>query len=148
MRKTLVALIQGRQACADGQRKAGNVETRDALALDRLPHVFGDDSCSLHIALRHADVELVTPTASHDVGSAKRREQLPADFLHDLITHGMAERIVDRLESVDVEHRARERRAPSTGMLERLRHAVEERATGQAAGQQRRASPDARARDS
>ena len=95
-------------------------------ALDRVKHVRAASD------LRQQDPELVAAEARDGVGGAQRGLEAPAQLDEQLVARGMAQRVVDLLEAVEIDDRDR---APCVGPPPRVDHVadpvVEQRPVGE-----------------
>ena len=116
------------EAGADRAQAAGRA--RDALAADRLEHVLGG---LLGVAVGHQDRELVAAEAADRHAVAESRAQRVGQRHDQLVAHPVAERVVDVLEVVEVEHERGAGRPVAADVLEvRLQRAREGAAVEQA----------------
>ena len=78
-------------------------------ALDQWDHSRGDVVANVH------DREFVAAEARDHVLRADAAEHAAADLLQQAIAHGMAERVVDRFEVIEIEQKDRERLGAAAG---------------------------------
>src|SRR5690242_3238700 len=70
--------------------------------------------------------ELVTPEPGDGVAFPQAQPQAPRDLLEQTVAEGVAERIVDELEAVQVEEEERHRLAVALCVLQRVRKTLVE----------------------
>ena len=87
-------------------------------AADRREQLLGDDACVALVRPREDHGELVAAAARDDVGLAQRPLEHLGEADHETVTGGVAKRIVDVLEAVEVE---REHRAGAGAEASRVR---------------------------
>ena len=96
-------------------------------ALDGLLEALGDVGGvlgALDVLEQHG--ELVAAEPGGGVGRAERREQPLADLAEHLVSDGVAEAVVDRLEVVEVDEHDAHRRALLRAPRQRVRDAIGE----------------------
>jgi hypothetical protein len=76
---------------------------------------FHSAALRLFFTARDEQQELVAAPAEHVVGVARLAHEIRGDLAQDPVAGGMTERVVDRLEVVDVEEEQRQRRSRSGG---------------------------------
>src|ERR1051326_7125931 len=94
---------------------------RDRQRADLIEDALGHGAGAAEVRVREDDRELVAAEAGEEVGRAQRLAHGAAELGEDDVADGVAERIVDLLEVVDVEHQERERQRVDAGALDLLR---------------------------
>src|SRR5262249_53071841 len=101
---------------------------------ERLAHRIGRRQRGLWSHEWHEQGELVAPKTRHDDAFLRSRAQTLADLNQHLVAARIAERVVDLVESVEIERCEGERLVPATrgnGLLEQLEEAGVVRQSGE-----------------
>ena len=110
------------------------LHARPALALDALANALGQAHRLRRIQARGDHHELFAAVAAHQVGAACAVLQRRRHGLDHAVPERVAVAVVDRLEVVDIEHQATQRRAVRARLAQQLGKAVVEGAAVQATG--------------
>ncbi len=86
----------------DARRPLGRHD--DTAGADRLQHLLGDVGRLVQLAVAKDDRELITAESSDEVELADAATQQPTDVCDQVIADRVAEAVVDRLETVEIEH--------------------------------------------
>ena len=96
----------------------------DARLLDLVQHFLRREQRPVDVGDRQHDRELIATQARHRVGVPEHPAHPRRDALQDAIAGMMPQRVVDRLEAVEVEDQQRERGARAVGDAQRLRETI------------------------
>ena len=103
----VVTRFEHRNADARGHRAFGGAGHGDPFGAQRLEQVAGDLLCRLGGGARQQRGELVAAEPRQDVARTQPAREDGRDARDDLVTGGMAERVVEVLEMVEVEQNER-----------------------------------------
>ena len=103
----VVGRLEHRDADARGHRPVARARYRDPFGAQRLEQVLGHALALCAVARGSSDGELVAAEAGEDVALAQALAEQRRDPRDDLVAGGVAERVVDVLEVVEVEQQQR-----------------------------------------